>query len=172
MHAATGLFKIEHVKGATGFEDAPDLVEELPLPLGGQVVVHKRRENPIERPVGIRERIPEPLVKLHGDPCTRRLAPRPGKSFGVGVQPDHRDIRMQSLDTHGQGSRAAAYFKDALSRLWSRLLDERSVGGIAPEQFHEGIVKRKQPVVSGCRKIPLGRLAHDFIFSLTLYPVF
>src|SRR5437764_3524915 len=88
-------FKIEHVKFAAAFENAPCLTQCLSPVVRGQVMEHETRKHAIEGSLLIRELVRKSRIELDADRCTNGLAFGSSESLGIGIESNHFDIRMK-----------------------------------------------------------------------------
>jgi hypothetical protein len=80
------------------------------------VVEEQRRQDAIERAVGVWELTGQALVELDQPPGLGRLASRQLEDLRVGIEAGHLGVRLAVLRHDRQRSRAATEVKDPLTR--------------------------------------------------------
>ena len=78
-------------------------------------------------------------------------APGSGKSFGIGIDPNYFDVRIQSFHLHRQRSGAATDIQHAVTGTQPCTFQQLFSRRFAPEQFYDRIVEGQKPVVTSCR---------------------
>jgi hypothetical protein len=65
-----------------------------------------------------------------------------GKSLGVGVDSNHLDIRVNTLDQCRQRAGTTADIENAITGLKGRMIKQDHPGLVTAEQFHNRVIER------------------------------
>jgi hypothetical protein len=146
--AVLSLVEIDEVQGASWLEDTTGLPEGKQLPIRLDMVEHERRQDSIERRVGIGQLLRKAWIELQGGLTTLSLSAGACPGIRVGVDPNNLGRGIQPLGQDGQVACSATDFEDSMTIADSGLTDEFAVDCLDPKQPGKRIVEGKEPIFS------------------------